>query len=227
MTRSPRLALLGSLAIAGLLLAAPASARPGPSDESECAQAPEMKAVHALKRQSAAEELAAALDLSAAQKTQLAALIQTALAARDDAREARSEAAGDATGVLARYLREVQGQGAPSAATVQEVKALRAARRESRPGKEDREALRTALKATLEEEQLATLASFRPMDAVGDEARGERRRRRGSEARERGRDGAADGDDGDRRARREGKLHAKRAIKRVLFTPEMLDVLTR
>ncbi len=235
MTRKLFAPVLASLAALGLLFASPVAARPGKGGP-DMEPTAEMKAVHALKKQIAAEELAAALNLSAEQKTQLSALIQQVVAAKDDAREARSELAAEAEPILAKYLREVQNRGEPSAATLEKVRALRDRRHEGKDGrKEAREGVRESLQSILSREQLETVAKFRPMSAVGpDEERQEARRERREKRRERVRDFAEENDidpealeelrDGKR------KRGAKRKMRRtahVLLSPEMLDVLSR
>ena len=187
--RSSSFAALGSLAVAGVLFAAPVAARPGhgPVPDPGFEPTAEMLAVRALKKQIAAEELVVALELSPPQRSRLVPVIESAVAMRDDAREARAEAAAGFKPLLERYLQEVRANGAPSEATLEAMRGQREAMKGGREGKkESRQAMGEQLREILTEAQRETLGTFRPMAAVGpdperkearEERRGERRAR--------------------------------------------------
>ena len=229
-------AALASLAALGLLFTSPVSARPGKAGP-EFAPTAEMQAVHSLKKQIAAEELAAALELSPDQKSALAALIQEGLSARDDARETRSEMAAEAEPILAKYLAEVQASGKASAPTIAALQELGSKTRDGREGKaEAGKAMKQQLRSILGEAQLETLGKFRPMADVGPAEevkakRGERRAKR----KERAREFADENEIGDETLERmrdgKKKKHARKrgrkTVKNVLMSKEMLDVLSR
>jgi hypothetical protein len=177
------------------------------------------------------------LNLSATQRGDLSSFIQDAIAGGHDAREARAEGASEIKPLLERYLREVRANGEPSAGTVEAIRGFRTARRAGREDRiGEREAMRSRLKEILTEDQLRVMASFRPMASVGpDEEQMQARERRRGERRERF-DAFADKHDlddttVDRMQRRSRRGHAKRkgkkTIKRILVSPEMLEVLSR
>ncbi|GEM_PF-3575618 len=227
---------LAAVAAFGLLLSAPVLAKPGRGGP-QMEPTAEMKAVHALKKQIAAEELAVALNLAPAQKQELSTLIQGVLSARDDARETRSDAAEAATPILERYLAEVRANGAASEKTLEAVRGLRADRNEGREAKmQQREAVKESLKGILSPEQFEALAKFRPMSEVGpDPERKEQRMERRERRKQRTREFAAENDGDpetldavrDGKRRRGMKKKARHTIQRVLFSEEMLDALAR
>ncbi len=218
-----RLSILAVVALLSLTLVAPATAKRKRGGGPEFEPTAEQQAVHQLKRQIAAEELAVALNLSKAQRTALADVVADMIAERETRHAERAAKAGQLEDLLEDYLAEVQKNGAVSEETAQ---ALRAFKAEHKPDPEARRAMHSELKTQLEsilsEEQREALQSFRPMSAVGptDAERAERRERFQERAERRG-------FDAEERMEKRQRKHTRRMVRDVLFSAEFLDVLTR
>ena len=219
-------------AFLGVLLSGSAIARKrggfGPGIEPTESQ----KAIHSLKAEIAAVELYNALALDADQQTALAEVISGVIAEREARQAARQANAPELEGLLQDYLAEVKKDGAPSDATVAALKDFRAANKpEKGAGKEKREQVRETLQSILSEEQLETLHGFRPMAAAGPspEEMEQRRERRGEQLRERATERGFDAERAERRMEHRGdkreRRRGKQMVKRVLMSPEFLDLL--
>lgn len=237
--RSARLLVI-VLVLAGvavLALAGPASAkrRGGPAMSADGPSETQL-AVRQLKQQIAAEELLIALELDGEQKAALVALVARVVEQREAKRAEHEAEAPTMKALLEDYLAEVQADGAPSGDTVE---ALRAFREGKRPDPEamraHREQTREELKSILDEEQLQTLISFRPMEAAGptDEERAQRKEQRREHRAEMLEKHAEELDPADVEAmermhdKRGKRHHGKRVAKELLFSPAMLEALSR
>jgi len=211
------------VALLGLSLAMPALARRAPSVDQD-GPTPDQIAVRQVRQQIAAEELAVALALDEDQADALVELIAEGITARAAKKEARAANAPELLELLEDYLGDVQKRGEPREATAE---ALRDFREANRPQKGERKALRkeavSRLREILSEEQLAVLASFRPMSAVAptrDDSRERPQRGDRSEAGQE-REGRSQ-----HKARKQRKK-ARKLVRRVLFSEAMLEVLQR
>jgi hypothetical protein len=219
-------ALVGLTLCAGPTLAkGPGHTAPDPTVQ----PSEDQQAVHALKRQIAAEELALALQLSDEQNSAIRALITEVQAERDSRHEARRSAAPQARALLEDYLDELRSNGAASAATVADLQAIRES---VRPDREQRGEMRQDIKARLRdllsEEQVQALRSFRPMAGVRPEPRGRSRMERGErEGRSRMAQGEAGEQGRERRHKRVQRRKMRRTVRSTLLSAEMLEVLSR
>ncbi len=185
----------------------------------------DLKAIRSLRRQIAAEELAAALQLSDTQTTEVTTLIKEVKAAKAERRGQRESGEPQRRALLEDYLDEVQQMGAVSEQTIADIKALRQAHRPDPDQRmENRRTLRERLRGILTEEQAKTLRSFRPMAGLrGDQAEKPPRR---AERHELG--GAQDGDSAQGRTRKKAGNRGKmKRIVHVLLSDEMLTALSR
>jgi hypothetical protein len=231
-----RLLIPLSAALLSLTLIAPAAARKHGAAAGMEPTAQE-QAVHQLRQQIAAEELAVALALSADQRDALAAVIADLIAQREARHAERTDKAADLQELLEDYLAEVQKNGSVSEETAQALRQFRAA---NRPDPENRRAMhreiRDALQRILTEAQRELLQEFRPMSAAGptDAEREERRTHREQQIRERGGDRRERGAQSERsderhemRRERGERKHTRRVVRDVMFSVEFLDVLSR
>jgi hypothetical protein len=189
----------------------------------------DQKAVHILKRQIAAEELALALQLSDEQSAAIRALITEVQTEKDSRREARRSAAPQARAVLEDYLDELRSSGAASEATVADLKSIRGSVRPDRAqAGEMRKDIKERLREMLSEEQVQALRSFRPMAGVRPESGGKAHRERGElRARSRTEEGVAGEQGRERRHKRVQRRKMRRTVRSTLLSPEMLEVLSR
>jgi hypothetical protein len=238
MSHHLRIALMTLLttALLALTFASPALAkrRGGPPVMDADGPSESEVAIRTLKRTIAAEELVLALDLTPEQKTELAALVDEVVQEREAKRAQREADAPQLQELLEDYLAELRSSGAASDKTVE---ALSAFRQSHRPDKEamrgKHEGTRDAMKSILEPDQLEALRDFRPMQAAGPsdeeiEAMQAERRERRAEKIEREHDRGPSPEEMDE-MHREGKDRKRvhRTVKEVLFTAEMLEVLSR
>lgn len=138
--------------------------------------------------------------------------------------------------LLEDYLAEVQADSAPSSATVQ---ALRSFRVERRPEPEEMRArhdqLLEELTTILDQAQLETIHSFRPMEAAGptEEERAERREERREQRADKLQRRSEGLDPEDVEAMEQmhhqqgARRHGKRVARDILFSPAVLDALSR
>jgi hypothetical protein len=184
-----------------------------------------LKAIRGLRRQIAAEELAAVLQLSDTQATEVVILLKQVEARKAERRGQRQSGEPQLRSLLEDYLEEVQQGGTASEQTLVDLKTLHQANRPS-PGQrgENRRELREHLREILTEEQAKTLRSFRPMAGLRTEQREKAGRRTGRGGFDADHDG--DSSDGRTRGNAGNKNKMKRTV-RVLFSDEMLDVLSR
>ena len=235
------LCLLALILSVGLMLPVDVvhACRGADSASVEFAPSEDARAIRSLRRQIAAEELAAALQLSDSQKVEVVALITEHQARKAARRAQRSGSEAQARALLEDYLDEVQRAGSASAPTIADLQGLRSAHRHS-PGQrgEGRGELRQRMRTILSEQQVNTLRSFRPMPELRPElGAGHERGAPSAElgaGHERGAPGAEWGDapDAERRGKaRPGKKSRKKRkmkrIARILLSGEMLDVLSR
>lgn len=224
---------LAAVALLSMALVAPASARKRGGGDG-IAPSEQEQAVHQLRQQIAAEELAVALNLSKDQRRALATVVADAVAQREAHRAERATKAGEVQEILEDYLAEVQRDGAVSEATAQSLRTFRA---DNRPDPEARRAARKDTKASLQEilseEQQQTLRDFRPMSAAGptDEERAERRSERSERVRGNLEERGFDADDmeamHEMKEQRGERKHTRRVVRDVLFSPAFLNALSR
>jgi hypothetical protein len=209
-----------SLAVPAIARRASSVDRDGPSED--------QIAVRQLRQQIAAEELAVALELDEEQTEAMVDLVSEGVTVRASLKADREAAAPEHRELLGEYLRDIQKRGEARATTSE---ALREFREANRPEKTERKSRRkevaARLKEILSEEQLAVLASFRPMTSVkgSGQAQNERPDRRGrDETRTEGRtDRGNRNDHQDRGQRRK----TRKMVRKVLFSEAMLEVLQR
>jgi len=205
-----------SLAVPAIARRASSVDRDGPSED--------QIAVRQLRQQIAAEELAVALELDEEQTEAMVDLVSEGVTVRASLKADREAAAPEHRELLGEYLRDIQKRGEARATTSE---ALREFREANRPEKTERKSRRkevvARLKEILSEEQLAVLASFRPMTSVkgSGQAQNERPDRQGrDEART---DRGNRNDHQDRGQRRK----TRKMVRKVLFSEAMLEALQR
>jgi len=235
----PAISILVALCAALALCAGTALAKrsAGPAADPSFQPSEDQKAVHTIKRQIAAEELARALQLSDEQKLAIASLIKEVQAAKVSGQAARRAAAPQMRALMEDYLDEVRSSGAASEATLADIRALHQGLRPDRSGKgERRKEIKGKLQELLSDTQRQSLRDFRPMAALhpkrAERASGGEHEERASGARE----GSEhfEGERGERKERRKARRHkfaqrhkAKGTVRDVLLSAEMLDVLQR
>ncbi len=222
------LSLLVLAACIGLFLPVDsAQARRGhAATDAELAPSKDRKAIQALRRQIAAEELAQALQLSESQAVEVVALIKEVQSHKAERRAQRQRSESQSRALFEDYLDEVQRTGVVSEQTLAGLKELRQMKRpQSADRRENRRELRERLRMILTEGQSNTLRSFRPMARLRSS---EERRKESSYASPElsAKLGASDKAPvpGQKRARK--KRQVKRAA-HTLLSAEMLEVLTR
>jgi len=185
----------------------------------------DLKAIRGLRRQIAAEELAAALQLSDTQTMEVITLIQEVKAFKAARRGQRESGEPQMRALLEDYLDEVQQLGAASEQTIADIKALRHDNRPSQGKRgENRRMLRERLGEILTEEQAKSLRSFRPMAGLrGDQ---DEKRRRRAQRHEQGGDHDGASSLGRTRKKASDKGKMKRTA-HVLLSDEMLKLLSR
>jgi len=216
-------AFLTLVVLLAFSLAVPAVARRGASVERD-GPTEDQIAVRQLRQQIAAEELALALKLDEDQADALVDLVSEGVNARASIKEARQAAAPEHRDLLEDYLQEVQKRGEARANTAE---ALREFREANRPERSDRRSRRkevaARLKEILNEDQLAVLASFRPMNAVADtDSDADYRPDRPKRA-----EAGADREGRPSHQARSQRRKARKVVRKVLFSEAMLEVLQR
>ena len=190
----------------------------------------DQRAVHKLKRQIAAEELALALQLNAEQVAAITTIIKEVQATKSSKRAERQAVAPQARGLMEDYLDELRSNGAPSAETVADIAALRKSVAPDREqGGEMRRDIKNKLRELLSEEQLQAMRSFRPMADVQPEHKRRDKKRERAETND-DEDGPSAERGEQRRERRHKRMQhkkMKRTVKDILLSAEMLEVLTR
>jgi hypothetical protein len=248
--RTPVLVLIAAstlaLAAAAAALVALALGKGSPAPAARAATAlpdpdapsPEQRAIHALRRRIAAEELAHALKLDAEQKAALADVVEEALRRKDELRAAREKDAPELRRLLSGYLAELQSSGQPSAATVDALRAFHEARDPRRDSmREARGELREEIREILDDAQIQALREFRPMAGVmpelpagpgpeaGEEGPDAEDAPAGLDEPEAGR-GQGRGSDPELRERMAERRH-RGMVRHVLMSEEMLEILKR
>ncbi len=239
--KRPTIPFLVALCAALALCAGTALAKRGDSSAADPTFQPseDQKAVHSLKRQIAAEELARALQLSDEQKLVITSLIKDVQAKKDSQKAARRTAAPQMRSLMEDYLDEVRSAGAASETTISDIRALQEAQRPEGNGEGGlRKEIKNTLRELLSDEQLKVLRDFRPMADVQPERRErheDKQRARGGERKGnedvRGEDEGARSERKERRSARRHKFaqrhRSKRTVKNILLSAEMLEVLGR
>ncbi len=240
-SKQPTIPLLVALCAALALCAGTALAKRGDKTVADPTFQPseDQKAVHALKRQIAAEELARALQLGDEQKLAITSLIKAVQAKKDSNQAARRTSAPQMRTLMEDYLDEVRSAGAASETTISDIRALHEALRPERNGEGGlRKEIKSKLRELLSDEQLKVLRDFRPMAGVLPELRErheDRQRARGGEGKGNEGEGVeSEGARGERKERRYARRHkfaqrhrGKRTVRNILLSAEMLEVLSR
>ncbi|HCP48325.1 MAG TPA: hypothetical protein DIU15_19960 [Deltaproteobacteria bacterium] len=232
-------ALFVILGLAALCWQPRAEARPGGGPGSpDCSQqSDEERTSISLRKQIAATELVAVLELSPEQKAELAALVSEALENHEQRQERRAQRAAEAVPLLQDYLDDLEADGEASESSVVALRSFAGKQRETRPdSKQKRQEMRGRFRALLSDEQLEALRDFRPMAAVRPDANQSGARadghaseapRRDRRARARARSGEYGGKHS-KSAGAEHRQHGKRhKLVKVLVSEEMLSVLSR
>jgi len=220
------------LCAALLLLAGSALARRGGGHSGEPVVQPseDQKAVHSLKRQIAAQELALALQLNAEQAAAITTIIGEVQGQRQSRQAERRATASQVRALMQDYLDELRSNGAPSAGTVTDLLALhQQAGPERKSGGEMQQDIRNRLRELLSEEQQLSLRSFRPMAGVRPEHQRKDKRRHRVEMDDSGSGRFAEQGEvrRERRQKRTQRQKIKRTVKDILLSSEMLEVLAR